>query len=308
MIEVSVIIPNYNHAPFLRQRIDTVLNQTFQDFELIILDDCSTDNSKEIIALYAENPKISHIVFNSTNSGSPFLQWEKGINLAKGKYVWIAESDDWCEPSLLETLVEGVRKDDQCVISYCQMSCINGHNDIKWQSTHRCLAEMVESKVFIQDYLAIKVAIYNASMAIFKRETFKYVSPEFTTYKFSGDRLFWSQIAKQGKTHISGKVLSYFRKHDQDVSGNAYKSGLNFIEELNIINWMYRENLIDDVIYTKAFKKQYKQYWMVRNSIDRNNKSTITALLNHPLSKKTNTITILSSAIWSAYKKKDKQQ
>lgn len=302
MIEVSVIIPNYNHAPFLRQRIDTVLNQTFQDFELIILDDCSTDNSKEVIESYAGNPKISHIIFNSANSGSPFLQWEKGINLAKGKYVWIAESDDWCEPSLLQTLVEGIKKDDQCVISYCQMFYITEGNNIKWQSNHRYLSEMIESKVFIQDYLAVKVSIYNASMAIFKREKFKYVTSEFTTFRFSGDHLFWIEIARHGKTHISGKVLNYFRKHDQDVSGKAYKSGLNFVEELNIINWMYREELIDDVIYTRAFKKQYKEYWVVRNSIDRNNKNTITTLFDHPLSKKTNTINFLSSAIWNAYK------
>jgi len=302
VIEVSVIIPNYNHAPFLRQRIDTVLNQTFQDFELIILDDCSTDNSKEVIESYAGNPKISHIIFNSANSGSPFLQWEKGINLAKGKYVWIAESDDWCEPSLLQTLVEGIKKDDQCVISYCQMFYITEGNNIKWQSNHRYLSEMVESKVFIQDYLAVKVSIYNASMAIFKREKFKYVTSEFTTFKFSGDHLFWIEIARHGKTHISGKVLNYFRKHDQDVSGKAYKSGLNFVEELNIINWMYREELIDDDIYTRAFKKQYKEYWIVRNSIDRNNKNTITTLFDHPLSKKTNTINFLSSAIWNAYK------
>ncbi|WP_419802411.1 glycosyltransferase family 2 protein [Mucilaginibacter sp.] len=307
MIEVSVIIPNYNHAQFLRQRIDTVLNQTFQDFELIILDDCSADNSKEVIEQYAENPKISHIIFNSANSGSPFLQWKKGIALAKGKYVWIAESDDWCEPSLLETLVEGIKKDDQSVISYCQMSCINEHNDIIWQSNHRCLSEVIESKAFIQDYLAVKVSIYNASMAIFKREKFKYVSPEFTTYKFSGDRLFWIQIARQGKTHISGKVLNYFRKHDKDVSGKAYKSGLNFIEELQIINWMYREELIDDDIYKRAFKKQYKEYWLVRNSIDRNNKNTIIPLFDRPLSKQANTINFLPSAIWNAYKKKDKQ-
>jgi len=302
VIEVSVIIPNYNHAPFLRQRIDTVLNQTFQDFELIILDDCSTDNSKEVIKSYAGNPKISHIIFNSANSGSPFLQWKKGINLAKGKYVWIAESDDWCEPSLLQTLVEGIKKDDQCVISYCQMFYITEGNNIKWQSNHRYLSETIESKTFIQDYLAVKVSIYNASMAIFKREKFKYVTSEFTTFKFSGDHLFWIEIARHGKTHISGKVLNYFRKHDQDVSGKAYKSGLNFIEELKIINWMYREELIDDVIYTRAFKKQYKEYWMVRNSIDRNNKNTITTLFDHPLSKKNNTINFLSSAIWNAYK------
>jgi glycosyltransferase involved in cell wall biosynthesis len=305
MIEVSVIIPNYNHAPFLKQRIDTVLNQTFQGFELIILDDCSTDNSKEVIELYAGNSKISHIIYNTANSGSPFLQWEKGITLAKGKYVWIAESDDWCEPSLLETLVEGMRKDDNCVISYCQMYYITENNNIKWQSKHNFLSEMIESKAFIQDYLAVKVSIFNASMAIFKREKFKLISPEFTTFKFSGDHFFWIEIARHGKTHISGKVLNYFRKHDKDVSSKAYKSGLNFVEALNIINWMYKEELIDDVIYTKAFKNQYKAYWRVRNSIDSKNKNVIIPLFNHPLSKKTNIVNFLPSAIWNAYKKKD---
>lgn len=305
MVEVSVIVPNYNHAPFLRQRIDTILNQTFQDFELIILDDCSTDNSKEIIESYAGNPKISHIILNSANSGSPFLQWQKGINLAKGEYVWIAESDDWCEPSLLETLVDGMRKDDQCVISYSQLSCINEYNDIGWQSSHRCLSEIVESKSFIQDYLALKVSIYNASMAIFKREKFQYLTSGFTTFKFSGDRLFWLEMARQGKTHISGKVLNYFRKHGHDVSGKAYKSGLNFVEELRIINWMYKEELIDDVIYAKAFKKQYQAYWQVRKTIDVDNKNIITNAFHHPLSKKVNTGSFVLSAIWKAYKKKD---
>lgn len=302
MITVSVIIPNYNHAPYLKQRIDSVLSQTFQDFEVIILDDCSTDDSKEVIENYAQHPKMSHIVFNAINSGSPFLQWEKGINLAKGKYVWIAESDDWCEPSLLEDLMEGIQKDPDCVISYCQMYYINGENKIKWQSSHKYLSEVVESNVFIQDYLAVKVSIYNASMAIFRRESFKKVTRDFTTFKFSGDRLFWIEVARQGKTHISGKVLNYFRKHDKDVSGKAFSSGLNFIEEIKIINWMYKEQLINDRIYALAFKKQYKEFWKVRKTIDPANKALIKPLFSKPLSSKTNILKFLPSAIWAAYK------
>ena len=91
---VSVIIPNYNHAPFLKERIDSVLNQTYDNFEVIILDDKSTDNSKEVIANYRGHSKISHIVYNEENSGSTFKQWQKGFSLAKGDYIWIAESDD----------------------------------------------------------------------------------------------------------------------------------------------------------------------------------------------------------------------
>ena len=92
-MNVSVIIPNYCHARFLNQRIDSVLNQTYSDYEVIILDDCSTDNSREIIESYRNHPKISHIVYNEKNSGSTFIQWEKGFELARGEYIWIAESD-----------------------------------------------------------------------------------------------------------------------------------------------------------------------------------------------------------------------
>lgn len=84
---VSVIIPNYNHALYLKQRIDSVLNQAFQAFELIILDDCSTDNSREIIEQYRDNPKVSQIIYNQENSGSVFKQWIKGIELCQGDYI-----------------------------------------------------------------------------------------------------------------------------------------------------------------------------------------------------------------------------
>ena len=115
---VTVIIPNYNHAKYLRQRIDTVLNQTYTSFEVIILDDCSTDNSKDIILSYKDNPHISNIVLNSENSGSTFKQWNKGFELAKGDYIWIAESDDYCDLNLLELLITQIQKYSQSSIVY----------------------------------------------------------------------------------------------------------------------------------------------------------------------------------------------
>ncbi|HET6990511.1 MAG TPA: glycosyltransferase family 2 protein, partial [Bacteroidia bacterium] len=107
---VSVILPNYNHARFLEQRIKSILSQTFRDFEIIILDDCSTDNSREIIDRYRSDEKISHVIFNETNSGSAFSQWKKGIQSASGTYIWIAESDDFCDPDFLFTGVNKLNK------------------------------------------------------------------------------------------------------------------------------------------------------------------------------------------------------
>ena len=118
---VSVIIPNYNHARFLDERIRTVLNQTYQNFELIILDDKSTDNSLEVINKYKDDPHVSDIVVNEENSGSTFKQWHKGFELAKGDIVWIAESDDSCDAKLLEVLVQGYLESD-AVLALCK-SC-----------------------------------------------------------------------------------------------------------------------------------------------------------------------------------------
>ena len=68
MPTVSVIIPNYNHARFLRQRIESVLRQTYQDFEVILLDDCSTDDSRSILSEYANDPRVKSSSTRSTQA------------------------------------------------------------------------------------------------------------------------------------------------------------------------------------------------------------------------------------------------
>ena len=301
MPKVSVIVPNFNHSAYLKQRIDSILNQTYQDFELIILDDCSTDNSREIIDLYVNCAKVSNIVYNEKNSGNTFKQWKKGISLAVGKYVWIAESDDWCEATLLETLVVGIEKDDNCIISYCQSYCVVNGNTIRFQSKHDKLSETIGGKTYISAYLSVPVAIFNASMALWRKEEFKLIPEELTSFKFCGDWYFWIQMSKYGSVHISGKVLNYFRKHENYVSGKAYSSGLNFIEELKIINMLYQENLITEKKYYKAYKKKYIEYWRVKNTIDKNIRIQIKKLFSNSLSSKTSLFKLIPIAIFKTH-------
>ncbi|UCD50998.1 MAG: glycosyltransferase family 2 protein [Phycisphaerales bacterium] len=91
---VSIIIPNYNHARFLVERVDSVLRQTYRDFDVIVLDDASTDESRDVLKSFAGRPEVA-LRFNTENSDSTFKQWNKGVELARGKCVWIAESDDF---------------------------------------------------------------------------------------------------------------------------------------------------------------------------------------------------------------------
>lgn len=301
---VSAIIPNYNHGQYLKQRIDTVLNQTYPHIEVIILDDCSTDNSRSIIENYRNHPKVSHIIFNESNTGSPFKQWIKGIELARGNYVWIAESDDWCEPTLLQYLVEGIQQDDNCAISYCQSYCVMG-NEIKWQSSHPRLSEMVDSARFIRRYLCPNPAIFNASMALWRRQHFDRISLDFLNYRFSGDWVFWIALAKTGCVSISGRLLNYFRKHEADVSTSAYGSGLNFVEGLSILNDMYANKLIAKSDYEKAYKKNFKEYWLAAPMIRTAVKREIVHLFKNPLTSKTLFYKIWLSAAWKNLKKRN---
>src|SRR6516225_11041136 len=123
MPKVSVIVPNYNHARYLRERIDSVLGQTYRDFEVILLDDCSTDESRVIISEYAAHPKV-RIEFNAKNSGSTFKQWNKGVRMSRGTYVWIAESDDYADTRFLERLVSVLEAVPENTFVYCRSWCV----------------------------------------------------------------------------------------------------------------------------------------------------------------------------------------
>src|SRR5258708_6417207 len=116
---VSVVVPNYNHARNLRQRIETVLGQTYQDLELILLDDCSTDESGAMTREDERDPRV-RIEFNERNSGGLFKQWNKGVRMARGKYVWVAESDDFADPRFLERMVRTLDEEPEATFAYCR--------------------------------------------------------------------------------------------------------------------------------------------------------------------------------------------
>lgn len=298
---VSVILPNYNHGKYLQQRIESILSQTVQNFELIILDDCSTDNSVEIIKQYESNQKVSKIILNSKNTGSPFKQWKKGIENAKGEYIWIAESDDWCEPTFLEHLLTPLTRDPNIVISYCQSYCVK-EGAINWLSSHPQLEESISGKKFISDYLVPVPAIFNASMAIWKKEVFNQISKNFEKLSFCGDWLFWIEVAQQGTISISGRVLNYFRKHNHDVSGPAFESGLNFIEEIPILQYCFRNSLINQKKYRSAIKRKIKEYNSRKHKFSKERKKEIEKLFTQEPSSFFFYLKCSTSSLWQRLK------
>lgn len=232
---VSVIIPNYNHSRYLKRRIDSVLNQTYRDFEVIILDDCSTDNSVEIIREYLSSDKISQMVVNEKNSGSTFLQWEKGLSLARGKYIWIAESDDYADPAFLETLISLLEKTPGSSVAYSYSYLVDENGHIlpeDWDRSHwtNYKVKIFEGKDFAKGWMLFNNTIYNTSMGVFCKDAFEKIGKRYTEYKYSGDWYFWNRLCLEGKVIRSCDKLNYYRQHTEKVTSKADLEGLGFIE------------------------------------------------------------------------------
>lgn len=258
MPAVSVIVPNYNHSAYLTERLDSILAQTYQDFEIILMDDCSTDNSRDVIERYRNHERVSHIVFNEANSGSTFSQWAKGIRLAKGKYIWIAESDDWCEPELLDTVINGM--DETCVLGYAQSLVVSGDGRVLWNSRAERFEETVSGGEFVSRHMLTKNSIVNASMALFRKECFEKVGNDFTRFRFCGDWLFWILVAVQGNVFISGKVLNYFRKHGSDVSGKAFQEGLYYSEYIQLMEVLTQQGIVNRAQFQKLLEGKFIEF------------------------------------------------
>ena len=252
---VSVIIPNYNHAAFLPQRIESVLNQTFRDFEVILLDDCSPDESRAIMEKYRVHPQVSQIIYNEKNSGSTFLQWKKGFGFAAGEYIWIAESDDYCEPNFLERLVSALDTYPLAGVAYCQSFRVNENgkeiNDFRqWKDKDWPSIFYLEGKEMALDHFLNGRAIPNASTALFKKSMIP-TSNFYTTFRYSGDIIFWLSILKKSGIVVVNQRLNYFRKHEKNVSGKVSKNGLDIIESMRVFEYM--DTLFD---LPKGSKKQ----------------------------------------------------
>ncbi len=223
MPHVSVIVPNYNYSKYLHLRIDSILSQTYQDFELILLDDKSTDDSANVLNEYSKNPHVSHIIINEQNSGGVFYQWEKGISLAKGDYIWIAEADDYAEPTFLEKCVNVLEPDTELVL--CQTgsklvdsegNCKEGNWDRFCKSDGKVLT--FKSEEYIKKYLRHGNPLYNASGIVFRKSAVGEFPQEVKSYRASGDWLFWLLLVQKGDVAIIKERLNVFRRHTQSAS------------------------------------------------------------------------------------------
>ncbi|MDA7558599.1 glycosyltransferase [Flavobacteriaceae bacterium] len=258
MSQVSIIIPNYNHAKYLSQRLESVYDQTYQDFEVILLDDCSNDASVAILNTYAKHPKTSHVVFNDKNSGSTFKQWAKGLALAKGEFIWIAESDDVADLSFLENLLSLFNKDENIGIVYSNSNVINEKEEITYTISNKPKIPnknkwcFYNGMAFIKQYMLGGNMIPNASACLIKKEALQQVDLSNNPFKLSGDWLVYSLILSQYNLVFLDKPLNYFRFHSNNVRSKNTNNGLMWIEACEMFAILKNKKALEDSIISSA--------------------------------------------------------
>ena len=274
---VSVIIPNYCHARYLDERLTSVLNQTYPHFEIIILDDCSPDNgaSKAVIEKYRKNPHVSHIVYNEVNSGSPFKQWHKGFDLAKGDYIWIAESDDSCDCHFLEVLTKIMTGNSQCTLALCRSVTIDSEGyktGVHYTQKEKDKAINMDGRSFISKEMQYANLVCNASSALFRKDVLSEIKQDYTDYKACGDWLFWIYIMEHGDVSYTPLMLNYYRMHDTNTTEKCIANGISDHELFLITKYLYDQGYISkrNLMRVKAAHYDFRKF---RHPFD--NKNTV---------------------------------
>lgn len=242
---VSVILPNYNHGAFLPARLESIVRQTYRDYELLLLDDASTDGSQDLLRIHAERYG-ARLILNEKNSGSPFVQWNRGVRESSGRYLWIAESDDFADPKFLESLVPLLDEHPRVGIAYARSWLIDEQSkrirltpptarlesSAPWERDF-----VVAGRTAIAELLSFQCSIPNASGVLFRREAFVTAGGADEAMRLCGDWDLYVKILSQWDLSYCAQPLNFFRAaHAQSQRKEAELKRPPFDERIAVMN------------------------------------------------------------------------
>jgi glycosyltransferase involved in cell wall biosynthesis len=228
---VSVVVPNYNYERHIVRRLDSIFQQTFPVYEVIVLDDASSDKSVEVIKAYFEcTARDGHLIVNERNSGSVFRQWRKGAACCTGDVIWIAEADDLADSAFLRQLAPSFGNPD-IVLAFCQSKQIDENGKVlalnyleytkdisdRWRASY-----LADGRKEIGESLTVKNVIPNVSGVLFRRNALENaiaeIGEDLFRYRIAGDWLVYLYVLLQGKMYYNKNPLNLHRRHPQSVT------------------------------------------------------------------------------------------
>lgn len=230
---VSIITPVYNAEEFLEETILSVLNQTYKNWELILINDCSKDNSYKIIKKYLKIDKRIKYLKNEKNSG-PAITRNNGINISKGKYIAFLDSDDLWYKDKLKNQINFMEKNNKNI-------CHGNYEMINKKSN--VLKKIITNKELTYKVLLKENQIKTSFLIINKEKINRIYFPNIRHEDFA----FFLDILKNNneKSVRIDEVIGRYRVQEKSISSNKFKSALwtwkiyREHEKLNLVKSCY---------------------------------------------------------------------
>lgn len=262
---VSIVVPNFNYASYLERRMDSILCQTFSDYEIIFLDDFSDDDSVSLVQQKYKD-KIAIFERNQKNSGSPFVQWNKGVRLSSGKYIWIAEADDACAPTFLERAVSVLENNPSVGLVYCHTLPMDVNDQILDKNYFflyisdlddaRWLNDFKNSGIEeVRNYLSRKNTITNVSGVVFRREAYIKAGYAPENMRMCGDWLFYCHLLRHFDVAYLSEPLNFHRQHPAKQTMNSVLNLTYFREFLEVQEYLLKDFFLSSEQRALAFRR-----------------------------------------------------
>lgn len=213
-MKVSVVMPVYNGALYLQEAIDSILNQTYKDFELVIIDDGSTDDSQEIIRNTAERDRRIVFLKNEKNSGI-CITLNKGLGIAKGEYIVRMDCDDIALSQRIEKQVAFMEAHPEVAVAGCLVDVFNTNNPSEHHVNpsdsdyYECKADLFFSPCVAHPAVIIRKSIL---------DRYKFLYDDY--YRGMEDFHLWWRISRVSNITNVQEVLLRYRIHSKQVTKN----------------------------------------------------------------------------------------
>lgn len=264
---VSVIVASYNHAEFLEQRMDSLINQTYQSIEILVIDDCSTDNSVEILRRYEKNPKV-RLIIREQNGGWVAVS-NQGVELSCGEFIIFANCDDACDLQMVERLVAGMLANKTAGISYCRSLMIDENGEklgddysIREKAFRiKCNKDVLITKKEMSRFLLDSCVIPNLSAALFRKESLSSVGGLTSDYRVCSDWDLFFRITAHDDVAYTASPLNKFRQHETTIRSST-KERVIYEEIMRLLLSQIR--LLDLTIFERIKYRTHTMYlWTV---------------------------------------------
>lgn len=261
-IKVTVLMSVYNGEKYLPLSIESILNQTFENFEFIIIDDNSSDSTYSIMKEYASQHERIRLIRNEKNLGLT-KSLNLGLSKAKGKYIARQDHDDISLPERLEKEVEYLENNPDVVLATGNLELIDSQGQII-KRTQRFFETQL-----ISWYLLFYNALGGHSLVMYRKEAVLALNGYSEEFRYSQDHELWQRLVETGKIVILPDVLLQWRQHDNNISTvkRLEQDAFSLRCAQNRISQLIGEDI------SEAKSKELRDFWLHSLSIDTENRS-----------------------------------